>query len=353
MYEYKYIKKKELLQFIQSKFYNSCKIVPISTLRAISYVNNPKISNEDVVILMKLHEQELIAFRCVFYDSIETAEVNQKFAWISGSWVDEKYRRQGHSMDLIHKTCEVTNGYILFSNYAPESHNLYTKSGLFTPIVFQKGYKYFFNFTLAEILPQKKAFFKKIKVLLKLTDTILNKINKVKLLFLKDLTTNTGIKKLKKLPQLTDNIFNRNEKFFKYLKNYPWVSLKSNNKLISDKYIFSYKVQNYKVDFFEIDKQNIFAFKIRDDKLFMLYLYAEQTNYEQIALYILNYCKINKISILLSYFEELNKYFNKYKNRYVLKKHQNTNFYASSKMVKIFKENNLQIQPGDGDNIFA
>ena len=352
MYKYRYIKKKELLDFIQSSFYKNCDNLPISSLRAISYINNPNTTNDDIVILLKLHKNKIIAYRNLFYEVIKKNNVSRKFAWISGSWVHPQYRRQGHSLDLLKKVAEVTDN-IMFSNYAPESQNLYLKSKLFISVSELNGYKYFLKPSLKTTLLSKNKFFTKIKFLLKIADVILNKLIKIKDYFIKEINITAKINVLEENIQLPYNSFNRNESFFKYISNYPWITTKYDNKDISKKYFFSYYTTSFFVVFFEINKKNIFALKIRESKLTLLYLYAEPTYYKDITMFVLNYARKYNIVSILSYFPELNDYFNRKKAFFVFKKHQKTNFYASKELSHLFKKHNLQIQPGDGDNIFT
>ncbi len=88
------IRLNELEGFVNSERYRQYLIVPITKLRAKSYLNNPHSQPDDVVVYLGFKENQLVAFRTLFADCINCEQEKIRFAWCSGNWVQAGFRRK-------------------------------------------------------------------------------------------------------------------------------------------------------------------------------------------------------------------------------------------------------------------
>jgi GNAT superfamily N-acetyltransferase len=135
------IQLKNLESFVQSETFQQFNTIPITVLRAKSYLNNPHAHPNDVVLYLGFIEKQLVAFRSLFADRIFSDNEPIRFAWCSGNWVHPDFRRKGFSEQLLHETFTDWNGKLMFTNYAPNSEKLYLKTGKFKPIHQFQGFR--------------------------------------------------------------------------------------------------------------------------------------------------------------------------------------------------------------------
>lgn len=358
------IKKSEILEYVKSFEYSELENVPISPGRALSYAHNPRSEDSDVVLLMIFDQKKLIAYRTLFYDFIETEKEKIRFAWISGSWVHPEYRRQGFSKLLIKKSIEVSEGKIMFSNYAPISHKLYVNSGYFEPVYENTGYKFYFRFCFTEILSSKYPFFKKIKFLLQAGDFVMNLFIEIRKHFYKKIKT-SDIVEYNRLPGeeydfliknlSSNNAFKRNSEYFKYITDFPWVKEEMRKDPIDRKYQFSTTAKRFKYKFIQFGpaKNGLYILKIREKNFTIPYFYIDTVDIEKLASYIKSFGIEKKMNTFTSYFSELNCELLKNKRIFLFSKKISTNFYATPQIAEVLRREKLTVFPGDGDNIFT
>jgi hypothetical protein len=66
----KKIRLRELSAFKESLLYKGLEVIPISSNRIESYVNNPRADEEDVVLYLAFEGEKLVGFRTIFADTI-------------------------------------------------------------------------------------------------------------------------------------------------------------------------------------------------------------------------------------------------------------------------------------------
>ena len=137
--EIRKVRLSELESFIRSKAFKQHTWVPIAPARAKSYIENPHGHPDDIVLIMAYVDDQLIAFRSLYAGVIQPESGRIRFGWCSGSWVHPGYRRKGISLRLLKEAYNDWNGRLMFTNYAPESENLYLKTGWFHEIHTYEG----------------------------------------------------------------------------------------------------------------------------------------------------------------------------------------------------------------------
>jgi hypothetical protein len=122
---------KELPAFIDSDLYKGSRIVPITTERAISQVNNPRAQPDDAVLIVAYTEEgQLAGFAGVLPDGGNSAEGPYRFAWNSGWWVDTE-RGKGIALNLFYRSIQAWKGQIMITDLTPHTRKIIELTRLF------------------------------------------------------------------------------------------------------------------------------------------------------------------------------------------------------------------------------
>jgi GNAT superfamily N-acetyltransferase len=361
------IKNNQLIQFINSDEYKNSENIPISPQRAVSYVNNKRSNPNSPAIILLKSDEKIIAYRCLFEDTIFIENRAINFFWISGSWVHPDFRRQGISTYLLDKTMEITDKKLMFSNYAPESKALYDKSEYFTRFAKIKGKRYYFRFALAKLLPTKRVVFRKTQFILEIADLLINFFIDLRLTFLKKKISHI---KYEEPEYFTDEIrnfvekhnsqnpFKRNiDEFINFIK-FPWVLQIKKKQHDAFRYYFSFQAKHffYKQIILRNENNEIQCFaivKIRDNHLTLPYIYCEKNYFQKISKIILSLILKYKISYFSIFDKNIIKEFKNFNKFTLHKKKLLRDFFASKELNNIIKNNKFELFDGDGDNVYT
>ena len=357
----------ELDNFISSKFYKELVNKPISIARAVSYVNNPRANNEDVVLYLAFLEKKLISYRTILSDTLFVEDKEVSFGWLSGNWVHEKHRRKGFSTLLFNEVKKDWNSKLIYTNYAEASKLVYDKTQDFKLLKELKGRKYYTRFCLADILPNKKEIFKTTKFIWRFIDVFLNVFLDLKKVFIKNIQNNTYI--VRENEELSDsilefvknessrNLFRRATIEFNWIKTYPWVLTNEITRNSSKNYNFS----SYSKEF-ESNRYTLYdKFKcmfgcvlitVRDGHLKIPYAYYKKETIKEIALFIVGKCSEKNVKTVVIYQKELEEELNKLLF-FVGKKEFTQKYFIMKTFEKVIKIKEFQIQSGDGDVVFT
>ena len=72
-----------LKEFIGSPAYEKMPVVPVTTHRALSWLNNPRMDPEDCLLYTAHEGEHMVAYRAVLPDRFG----DTCFGWLSGNWV--------------------------------------------------------------------------------------------------------------------------------------------------------------------------------------------------------------------------------------------------------------------------
>jgi GNAT superfamily N-acetyltransferase len=152
-------------------------VVPISRQRALSYTANPRADSNDIVMYLAYHGDALVGYRTILPDLLFIDERPVKVGWMSGSWVDPKYRRKGISLMLLEETLRDWNSKLLFTNYSPLAKMVFDKSDQFDIIYKAKGQRFYLKPCLYSLLPPRRRIFRNLKWALYAIDRLLQLFN--------------------------------------------------------------------------------------------------------------------------------------------------------------------------------
>ena len=213
--KFKIIKLSELENFLNSDIYKNNDIIPISKQRAISQIQNPRASSDDVVLIVAIDkENKIIGYIGALPDKIYH-NPNLKVCWNSCWWVDSKKGKR-ISMLLFYKLLETWNSNIMFRDLTERTKKILLKTNRFVKIKNIDNFKLFLKFNFTDILPRKFSLFRHYTYLLKFIDYLLNlNINIYHFFYLKK-TKKKSIKSV-----YINNIDKEAEKWGKKAKKIP------------------------------------------------------------------------------------------------------------------------------------
>ncbi len=356
------IKLENLLAFVNSKQYTSFSNKPISILRVNSYINNPNANKDDIVLYMAFSKGKLVGYRTILSDVFYNQNQSTNFGWLSGNWVDSKYRRKNISTTLFNEVLSDWNNKLMFSNYAEASKALYDKTSVFKELKTINGIRYYRRFCLSDILPVKHAFFNTIKPILKINDFLLNlffdfrftknnsQIDVIKL-------TDWNHETYQFLSKFKENeLFKRDSKTYQWIQNFPWIKTDLTTKKQAQQYHFSSFATVFINNFYTIKNEGqvvaIINISIKNQQLKVPYFYSFSEGIKPAKNLISTLCKEHQINILTIYNNELNTLFNK--TYFIKRKSFTQKYFITDYLMSNYKNLKAKnIQTGDGDSVFT
>ena len=127
----KLLNKKDLSSFIQSEEYQKMDNIPISMHRALSHINNPRLDEKDVILLIAYIENKMVGYLGALPDKIFYKTKLERMAWLSCLWIDGNFRGQKIAFKLVESALKNWENRILITEYTEPAKRLYEKTGQF------------------------------------------------------------------------------------------------------------------------------------------------------------------------------------------------------------------------------
>lgn len=240
----------ELESHLTPMYHGPGVLVPISPARLTSYTHNPRAHPGDRVLFECLNNGRIIGFRTLLPDHFMDARGGvQKFAWLSGNYVDPVHRRKGISTRLLQMAEESWEGRFLYTNYAPGSRSVYEHTGRFPLLLERPGRRFYLRASLEELLVNRIGG----RRLFRMSDRTINALRERKLVKyaggapFHGTIHRTGLND----PDLRDRIdnsmgsslFSRDSKAMKWILDHPWLTEHPEG---SFSYPFSYGTEKFR-----------------------------------------------------------------------------------------------------------
>ncbi|WP_372949293.1 GNAT family N-acetyltransferase [Mariniphaga sp.] len=359
--EIRKIRLDELGAFIQSDEFRQFSHIPISYSRAKSYLENPKGNPGDVVLILALLNNKLVAFRSLFADEIQTEKEKIRFGWCSGNWVHPDFRRKGISKLLLEAAYSAWNGKLMFTNYAPESEKLYLKTGWFRPIHQFEGVRaYLFPKTGKLLAGARRNRFS--KWIFSLVDFCIASYSNLRINFFRqsknaeiqfEIAGKPDEETLNFAEKFRENfVFGQGEKALKWIFDYPWIS--DENREVAKKYPFSSCSNAFRYHAVKIWQQNewrgVFIFSVRDGQLKTLFFWNVNGLEKELAQFLKWYSVKHKLEMLTVYHPGVSKLLLKYRFPFLHVRKYGQKIYSSFDIPEFDK---IHFQDGEGDVVFT
>lgn len=351
----------ELESFVTSETFNRMATIPITALRARSYMANPLALPNDIALYLGFIDNQLVAFRSIFAGSVNSENKKIRFGWCSGAWVHPNFRGQGFSMQLLHEALADWEGKLMLTNYSPQTEKLFLKSGKFQAVHQFNGFRGYLFPKTRKLIPaaNTNAFS---KLIFGTADILIWLWSTIRLWFFRNKTAaeirfETAVSPDKACFQMLNkktetSFFQRGEKELKWIFEFPWVTDKTQDEF--KKYPFSgYSVffRYYTVKVFVKNQfSGFFIFSVREGHLKTLLFSIPGRMEEEIAVFLKQFCKKHKIEVITVYNNEIAHQLFKRKFPFLHAKNYGQKIYSS-----FLPETGIQqlFQDGDGDVIFT
>ncbi|MCU4163870.1 hypothetical protein [Carboxylicivirga caseinilyticus] len=341
------VKNGEILSFLEQYKKEDRSVLPISTLRANSFYNNPKASNEDVVLVLAYKNDQLVGFIGFLPDYLQ-GDPTKKFAWNSGWWIDENKGRD-IAIPLLLYGMKQWNNMVGFIDLPYHSFNILNTLRLIDVLGVDSGVKY----VLRPYLPNSnvlQCFFSLLPGII--PSWLLNSKVDTSFSLVRELTNDMEYF----IAENQKNTFAKDRNDFEWIKNFPWLSTQDNYINEQKKYPFSLVTSSFCLNYFkiEINKEvvSVGLIKERDGHYYLPFLYLNEKYIKSVLIDIVSHIiKSGGLSLYI-----YNSVFNEVLGETVIKYLPQKEVFQKTAFTKDFIKlwgAQINCQDGDGDAVFA
>lgn len=369
MIEYRSYNAAGLRQLINSEEFKQYKHVPISTVRALAHLANPRLNEEFDLICVAYYNGEVAGYQLILCDHLYTPNGIESIGWLSCIWVDDNMRGKGIGRSMFEASQVQWKDRLFFTNSMPISEGMFSRTGQFQGPAILEGTRLYMRFNSAYLLPNKKPSLNTIKPLLQLADGTLNLVQDIRL--------NSFRSKLKAdyivLPEIDDvtaafidrfqqqELFRRGQKDLNWIVEHPW--LHTGEQTDEDrKYFFSSHAEELKIQHVVIQDPSNKANEpiaymllfIRDGQMRLPYLYFDEVHAEKVAQVALQLMLKNNVDMFTTFHPVLSKYFANNPKPAIFVKSITRRYFGPKKYGDIYRTGiNANFTEGDGDQSFT
>ncbi|KAA9331243.1 GNAT family N-acetyltransferase [Adhaeribacter soli] len=361
---------KTLAQFIRSEEYEKMPVVPISRHRALSHIKNPRVAEDDVILVLAMVEGRMAGYLGVFADYIYLNDQKEKAGWLSCMWVDPEVRGQGIAKKLLNKVLERWDNRILVTEFTPAAKGLYDRSGQFQDLKIPEGLRCFLRFNLDELLPKKFPFLQAFKPVLKVPNVLLNTPNELRLNFWKPAaeTMNYQVETVTEIDETLagfiqarqqNQLEKRTAEDLNWLLQNPWLLPWEKEDGTAKRYHFSafdkeFEFLPLKISDTKNKLQAFLILAVRGNDLKVPYLYANAESMEAVTRIIVQEMLKRKLRTLTVFQPELEAFLKQNPKPFMYLHPLKRHYIISKKFAPLLlQQPTLNIQDGDADCAFT
>jgi GNAT superfamily N-acetyltransferase len=352
-----------LKEFIESEQYRTMPVIPVSPARALSWLKNPRMEPEDILMYLLFDGQDLAAYRCILPDRHEEI----RFGWLSGNWVDPLRRRQGLASGLFDEAFKDWGHQLMYTNYAPESKAVYDKTGRFALYREKEGARYYQRAVSSKLLGDRNAFCRTARPVFRVADGIINAWQ--------DFRISTVKKKIKPVFLLTEPVRSvdpasldlmerhqrlgfglRDRDVFDWIMAYPWLEEGVRQ---DERYFFTWLVPRYQNSCLKVwDKAGKLAgflmLAMVGDTMTLPYVCIKEEASTYVVQILDHYLTTEKISYITTYNPEVMSLMENTSTPLLGRRRLYQRFYATRELIRQLPDaNKIFFQDGDGDVVFT
>lgn len=345
-----------LEEFITSDEFRIMPYIPVSYLRAVSHINNPRVRDNDVLLLLCYSGDKLEGYLGVIPDIAYINGREVRFGWMSCIWAHPESRGRGIAKTLTLKAIELYNNRIVCTEFTPVAENLYNKLIVFDNLIIKHGIRYYRRSCMSYVIPQRVKSAGFFSPVFALADFFVNIFFDFRLVRVQKPPASLQLEYLP-LPDLEMEEFIKNKlnaelnrrgvAGYRWLLMYPWIKETHVPGSESKKYAFTCQARKFRQGLIKIKNYSCviayILYSIRDNHLKTPYIYVENGYEYLINPVIEKIMRENKIDILTTY----QKCITQYKIHSIISKKISRKYLKSKGFEITAVEESLQ--DGDGD----
>lgn len=357
-----------LLSLLDTDFFKTSPILPISRHRAISHYNNPKARKEDKVLWLLFEENELVAYRLVLPDEVYLYNKPLRMAWVSCVYVSPNCRGKGYGKKLTQLALDAWENRLMGTNFAPESRSMYKRMGVFEDFHTSVGFRGYLKLTLAQLLPKRNPKLRVLFIFFWIIDLLVNLFQKIRLsIYNNKLEVDIEIKKSYKVDnedwqfiqsRQEKELTRRNQEELNWMLNLPWI-IDPDKDEINEKSRFHFSAFDRPFEqfclavFYKKQRIGFLILTHRGKTLTVPYAYFDKIHTARMASVIRQKAIELKIDTLTIYQTWLAEYFHQHKSPFLLNRKINRYYLYSNGFPRDLKTQDLEVQDGIGDAGFT
>ena len=371
MIEYRSYNAAGLRQLINSQEFKQFKHLPISTVRALAHLANPRLNEEFDLICVAYYNGEVAGYQLILCDHLYTSTGIESIGWLSCIWVDDNMRGKGIGRSMFEASQKHWKDRLFFTNSMPISEGMFSRTGQFEGPTILEGTRLYLRCNSAFLIPNKKPSLKAIKPLLQLADGAFNLLQDIRL----KRHNNTLNVDIEVLPSIDDDtaafidrfqqyeLFRRGQKDLNWIVDHPW--LHTGEETDEDRrYYFSSHANELKVQHIVVYNSSarnkgkgLIAYMllfIREGQMRLPYLYFNEDDVEPVAAVALKLMLDNKVDMFTTFHPVLSKYFANKPKPAIFAKSIVRRYFGPKKYGNIYRTGlNANFTEGDGDQSFT
>lgn len=364
--EVKKIQCAQLLDFVESKLYLELKNIPITKHRALSHIRNPRVKDEDLVLVLVFDQKEMVGYLGVFADELHFNDGVERAGWLSCMWVDPQKRGKGIAKLLINTVFDAWDHRILVTEFTPAAKGLYDRTQQFIDLDQKNGLRLYYRFNTHVVLPPKAVFWQKTKLILKLVDSALNIFTP--LLKLKSVHQSPAFEYLKEpdrdcwdfiLNNRSNELMNRQKQDILWMLQNPWLISSGIKDISTNRYAFSSQSENFSFICTKIFDPNMkmigfVIMSIRDKHMRLPYVYFRDEDIDSIIAFLHHQMNGLKMDMLTLFNRKIVSRMRKLRLPVIFSKSVQRNYIISKVFENQLNEmSSFSIQDGDADAAFT
>lgn len=356
-------KKETLNEFIHSDKFSQLENIPISKHRAYSQINNPRIEEEDVILVAQFDENLTTGYLGILPDYVFVDGKKEKVGWLTCFWVHPDYKSKNVAANLFLRVIKAWKQQIFITNIVPWLEPVYQKTKIFNPTQYKIGYRGYLRFNLAEILPPKSTFFQKTKCILKASDKVLNLLADLRFTLKGKSKTSLRHEYMHCIDHTMEAFISNHKSTYwpqrgaseiDWIYNNPWIIEGAEEDYNSKRYYFSSLSKTFINQLIKFTDNSgklvgVVFLNVREKRLHVPFIFIEDQHVDEISLFIFNKMMELKLNMITVFNNQLVSSFKQIKTPFLFQKSITKPYFISKKIEQI---DVLYFQDGDGDCSF-
>ena len=312
----------DLKAALNSKEFWRTDTLPITKHRAISFIQNPRADEDDVVLLVAYRENQVIGYLGVLPDKIYIRNKEYKLGWLTSWWVDPGKATTGVGAMLLFRALNAYHQQLGVSGASKEGRKALKASQRFMAFYSLKGLEARLRFNLTKTVLRKSPAMKILRGLFKTLDALTNEITNLRNFFWQrrcqkqlqlnfeitsciDVETDTFIQRYQR-----QDLTRKGQSELNWMIQYPWILSAPFKDAAARRYYFSSRADRFyflSVKVFAANDEMIgfFILKVRDDRAGVAYSYFDGQHAPSIAAAVAQTALAMDVSTLTLYDEKL------------------------------------------------
>jgi GNAT superfamily N-acetyltransferase len=360
---------KELKGFIASSEFQTLGVLPVSSIRAISYHHNPRADREDVVLYLAYHQKQLIAYRLILPDTLHTKGEVLKIGWFSCLYVVPEQRGSGIGRQLTQRAVDDWGGLNAVYDPAVNPTHLYHTVGNLERYPGPIGLKAYLGFNFQQLWKARRRRIPLVNLLLKCADCVLNALNEVRLstwkrkmnqqegeayVYINEIDDETAL--FIKQHQANE-LSKRGQQELNWIIKHPWIVTSTSYRDEAIRYHFSLQENEFNYLIIKVlnntEVVGVLMLQFRNRQLKIPYCYLMNGHESQAVDIIYLHMLKSNASTLTVFNAQLVAAIKAKKHPFWLLRNKFKPLYLSKKLVEKIDSKTGRFQDGDGDNVFT